>query len=51
MADRDFYEKYGKMEADDIIKNPDFVAFIIGKQSEYRQEFIFNSADNLRLVK
>jgi len=50
MADRDFYEQYGKMEAEEAVKNPEFIKFMLEKQIEYRQQFMFNGVDNLRVV-
>jgi hypothetical protein len=51
MADRDFYEQYGEMEPEEMVNNREFLKFIREKQTEYRQEFMFNSIDNLRLTR
>ena len=51
MADRDFFEQYGKLEVEEVIKNPEFMGFLLEKQTEYRQQFMFNGVDNLRVVK
>jgi hypothetical protein len=50
MADRDFEEQYGKMEAEELVKNPECVQFVLEKQTEYRQQFMFNGVDNLHVV-
>lgn len=50
MADGDFEEQYGKMEAEELVKNPEFVQFVLEKQTKYRQQFMFNGVDNLRVV-
>lgn len=49
LADRDFFERYGEMETEEIVENRDFVEFILGRQNIYRQEFLFNSVHNLVL--
>lgn len=51
MAHRDFVSEYGKMEPEEIVANPDYVNFVLNRQNEYKQEFLFNKVDNLHLIK
>jgi hypothetical protein len=51
MSERDFYEKFGEMEIDEVTSNPKLMRFLTDKQTEYRQELMFNGIENLHVVK
>ncbi len=51
LADRDFEEKYGHMEPEDILRNPKLLNELEAIQKVYKEEFERYGVRNLRLVK
>lgn len=51
LADRDFVEKYGKLEVMEILNNNELRKELEGIQNYYKMEIMLNGAENLRLVK
>lgn len=51
LADRDFIEKYGKMDPIDVVNNTSLREELENMQTEYKHEILFNGVENLRLIK
>jgi len=49
LGDRDFEEKYGKMEPEEILRNPKLLAELEEMQEKYKQEFERYGVLHLRL--